>query len=207
MTGQCPPPGLSLRLCAPPPWSVLAHRAMIEAGGTKLIVVDTETAHLQPYRGSTTEVAWLDLGRGIGGSFVPPHRLDGADRESLTISRYWDRIAAQRRDGEQVAAFHAMLAGGRRSVLVGSNPAFDAAHLNMLFAWHGLSASPWSHRLVDVAAASYWLSPAVAVDAPCGLADACTRMGITTVGHHDAWEDVVMTARLWHTLEARRAAA
>lgn len=197
--------GLDIAVTAPPAWSVPAHRAALTAAGRRLVVVDTETTHLQAFPGSVTEIAWYELGTGIGGSFIPPHTLAGASAQALDVSRYYERIAGKAHDDAQVDAFHAMLAAGTRAVIVGSNPNFDRAQLNALFAWRGLPTDPWHRRLIDPAAAAYWLFGDSPIGVPTGLAAAAELCNVDAEGHHDALVDVLITAQVWHACETRRA--
>lgn len=174
---------------------------------SRLIVLDTETTGFRPEDGAQiTEICWYSLNSGNGGTFLPPHTLDGADEAALAISRYSERIAGKPQDdGTQVRALHAFLGGdGTRTFLVGSNPAFDANHLNALFLKHGLPPSPWNHRLIDPCAASYWQNPDADLGSPTGLKEATAASRIRLEGHHAAKADVVATAEVWHTLENRR---
>ena len=193
--------GLDLRIDTPPEWSVQTHR---EALTNHLVVVDTETTSLRAYPGSVTEIAWYDLRDGVGGSFIPPHTLDGADPKALEISRYHERIAGRPVDADQTRAFHRMLRSDGQAIIVGSNPNFDLAQLKELFTWARMAPEPWQRRVFDPAAAAYWLYPERELGRPTGLAAACELAGISSDGHHDAFVDVVMTAKLWHALEALR---
>lgn len=174
---------------------------------TRLIVVDVETTGFRPEDGAqTTEIAWYSLNSGQGGSFIPEHTLEGADPDALRISRYDERLAGQPQDdGKQVRALHAFLGGdGRKTHVVGSNPGFDATHLNALFVKHGLTPNPWAHRMIDPAAAAYWMNPDAELGAPTGLKEASAHTGVPLEGHHAARVDVDATAGIWHALEAHR---
>lgn len=192
--------GLTLRLTSPPAWSTKAERDALAEAKVRMIVVDVETTALHPHAGSVTEIAWLDLNDGVGGCFLPPHNLDHADEKALEVSRYRERIAGQPTDQHQVARFHELLAG---AIIVGSNPQFDKNHLNQLFEWQGLPIDPWRYRMADVGAAAYWLSGRSIGDMT-GLASAAAITGVENPAHHDAWNDVWVTAQVWHTLEQRR---
>ncbi len=174
---------------------------------TRLIVIDTETTGFRPEEGAqVTEICWYSLNSGYGGTFIPPHTLEGADEKSLEISRYHERLAGKPQDdGKQVAALHAFLGGdGARVHIVGSNPAFDALHLGELFKKHGLSPTPWNHRLIDPCAASYWQDPDAPFGTPTGLKESAAASDVDIEGHHAARVDVAATVGVYHHLEARR---
>lgn len=201
--------GLALRDTTPPDWLRPEFRQQVKDAGVRLIVVDVETTSLTSYEGSVTEVAWLDVADGVGGAFIPPHDLSNADPVSLEISRYEERLAGQPTDAAQVARLHALLSGesdgsGIQATIVGSNPSFDKEHLNALFRMHGLSEDPWNRRQVDVGAAAYWYSERP-VGKIQGLGVAADEFGVDRSGHHDAYMDVVMTAKVLDAMEEQRA--
>ncbi len=196
--------GLTLRDSAPPDWSVGAHRHALNSAGVRMVSIDVETTSLTPEDGSVTEVGWFDINDGIGGAFVPPHDPSKLDDKAREVSRYDDRIAGQPTDAEQVRHLHRILGGdGSRVVIVGSNPKFDVAHLNILFESHGLSPDPWSRRHVDVGAAAYWLTERP-IGSTTGLAAAAQEFGIDNDQHHDAYNDAVVAAQVWHSMETKR---
>lgn len=173
----------------------------------RLVVVDTETTGFNPADGAqVTEIGWVCLNTGASGAFVPAHTLNGASEQALNIQQYHTRLAGlPQDDGTAVVALHAFLGGDRtRTHLVGSNPAFDALHLNALFTRHGLSPDPWHHRLIDAAAATYWLDPTQHTGHPTGLDSACTYAGIANPGAHSALADAYATAWVWLALEYQR---
>lgn len=178
----------------------------LSALDVRLVVVDTETTGLNPEDGAQiTEIAYYCLNTGLGGVFVPAHTLDGADSFALEISRYEDRLAWQPQDdGTKVRALHAFLGGdGVKTHIVGSNPAFDCKHLNVLFAKYDLPIDPWNHRKIDPCAAAYWVSD-VPVGRFTGLAESAKITGVPLFDHHSAWADVEATAGVFHALEAAR---
>jgi DNA polymerase III epsilon subunit-like protein len=87
------------------------------------------------------------------------HLAQSADEKALEIGRYWDRMVVPSdyqyaqidRDGRPVAMDRKTLARDLTrlldgAVLVGSNPAFDAAFLRYF-----LDATPWHYRTIDIA--------------------------------------------------------
>lgn len=171
------------------------------------MVVDVETTGLRVEDGAqVTEIAHYDIASGVLGSFIPAHTLERADAFALEVSRYEERIAGRSQDdGTLVRELHQYLGGdGVRTHLVGSNPGFDAGHLNALFAKYDLAASPWHHRLIDPCAAAYWLHPEAGLGASTGLKEAAALTGVPLDGHHAATVDVQATAGVWYALEADR---
>lgn len=188
-----------------PEWSIEEHREALNAAGIRLVVVDVETVSLDVRDGGVTEIGWYDINDAVGGSFVPPHSIEGADPKALEISRYHERIAHQTPAREQVAELHRILGGDGSNVnIVGSYPEFDRKHLNQLFAEHGLSPDPWGRRSVDVGAMFYWVSQRP-IGSKQGLAAAAEEFGINNDDHHDAYSDAKVAAQVWHAMESRRA--
>ncbi len=169
----------------------------------RLVSVDVETTGVAVRPGSVTEIGWFDLGAGMGGQFIPPHNLNGADPKALEISRYAERIAGQDTDLEQVIALHRLLGGdGKKTVIVGSNPSFDQQHLAELFASRGLLAEPWQRRAIDVAQGAFWAGIGDAANVP-GLAAACKHFGIDNTNHHAALDDALVAAQVFLRLQEK----
>ena len=202
--------GLSLTVEEPPEWLPEEYRLWLQNSGLRLVVVDVETTRLPAYPGSTTEIGWFDLNDGVGGRFVPPHTLDGADPESLAISRYWERLKDEPQDRDQVSALYRILGGdGQKVVIVGANPEFDKKHLAFLFYYVGVTDTPtdgpWHYRHLDVSSGAYWLNPTRPPGRTMGLADTVAFCGVNYRNHHSAMGDVLMTAETFVALENRRA--
>ena len=173
----------------------------------RIVSVDLETTGFDPATGAqVTEVSWYCLNTGDGGTFIPQHTLEGADPVSLEISRYDERIKGQPMDDTgQVGALRSLLGGdGTKTYLVGSNPGFDALHLNALCAKEGVGAPKFNHRKIDSAQGAYWQDPDAPFGVPTGLKEASAMTGVELDGHHDAWVDTTAAARLWHVLEKTR---
>lgn len=149
----------------------------------KIAFVDTETTGLDPRRHEVWEIAVILLGAdGTETEHLwqirpaEGHMRFIADPAALRINRYHERIAVPGNaeaadmlddigDGhtpvplrmtEVAEQIHLLL---KDAVMVGSNPAFDAAFLHHLL---GLGQPPWHYRTVDVAtlAAGYRLGQA-----------------------------------------------
>ncbi|MEV4784076.1 hypothetical protein AB0K53_01230 [Streptomyces tuirus] len=132
---------------------------------TPLAFIDCETTGLNPDEHSMWELAIIHRANGTDTEHLWQIRLaewelDRADPKALEINRYHDRAALP--DEYQVGdmthscglphpikrdelrdQLRELLAG---AVLVGSNPAFDAAFLRIF-----LDAAPWHYRTVDIA--------------------------------------------------------
>lgn len=176
------------------------------AADFRIVSLDIETTHLSPQVGQITEISWYNLNTGEGGTFIPAHTLDGADPVSLEISKYDERLAGkQHDDGSQFVALQELLGGdGTKTYLMGSNPKFDAGHLEAMAARLGMEQPQFNHRTIDSAQAAYWLNPKAEFGKPTGLKEATTLAGLDLDNHHEAWEDTVAAARLWHVWEKTR---
>lgn len=166
-----------------------------------LVVADCETSGLRDID-VCVEVAWHDLDTDQRGRFVPVHDvmwvLACGEPEALNINGYRDRLAGAEQDarGEGAAALRAALDGNS---LAGSNPAFDARHLERV-----LGAAPWHHRLVDLAsyaAGRLGLNPR----ATPGLAAVCDALDVPPPDH-TATRDVTATVACFRALQAMPAA-
>lgn len=163
-----------------------------------LVVVDLETTGLSPERHMIVEVAWWNLATDKHGRFVPPHDVSHAlafgDLPALEMNGYRERLAdAPQYDGYE--ELYAELAG---NTFAGSNPAFDTAFLRRV-----TFATPWHHRLADLAAyaaGAFALSPG---EMP-GLADVCERLGVHNPTAHTAEADVRATGQCFRQLLRNR---
>ncbi|NYV73663.1 hypothetical protein [Streptomyces sp. UH6] len=132
---------------------------------SSLAFIDTETFGLNAAKHALWEVAVIRRENGIDTEHlwqIKPSQweLEEADPKALDINRYHDRAALP--DGYQAGDMtHAcglphpmkrdelrttlrdLLAG---AILIGSNPAFDAAFLHAF-----LDESPWHYRTIDIA--------------------------------------------------------
>lgn len=142
---------------------------------TALAFVDTETTHLDPRFGDVWEVAVIRREHGVETEYLWQVRPDlaTADPEALKIGRYEERFAVP--DGWDAVGLphehppwrltmpeflYDLQTALRGAVMVGSNPAFDAAHLTKLLQDHGRRI-PWHYRVVDIATlAAGWLAGA-----------------------------------------------
>lgn len=196
--------GLSLRCVDYPAWADQELVSQLHDSGTRMIVVDLETTRFSPKPGAITEVAWYDVRDGVGGSFIPPHTLEGATEEALAISRYEERIAGQPTDATQMKEFHRILGGGgERAIFVAAYPTFDMGHLNQAFKDAGLKQNPWHYYPYDLLTTGYGVTghkPGKVWNTAAYAAE----FGVSTEGHHDAWRDVMIEGELLHKIEARR---
>lgn len=157
------------------------HATTQEKRMPNLAFIDTETTGLDPRRHEVWEIAVIL--RDTDGNEsehlwqirpVEGHMRFIADSEALRINRYHERMAvpgnaeaADMLDSEGNAPaplrfldvaerLHLLL---KEAVLIGSNPAFDAAFLHKLL---GIGLPPWHYRTVDIAtlAAGYRLGQA-----------------------------------------------
>ncbi|MFE9812355.1 hypothetical protein [Streptomyces sp. NPDC005548] len=177
--------------------------------------VDTETTGLNPDVHDVWEIAIIK--RCPGGPDwehhwqIRPtelHLAQSADPKALEIGRYYQRMALPNGchyaqlppDGTPVPVTRTELLETvtyllKNSVMVGSNPAFDAAFLNRL-----LDASPWHYRTVDIAtlAAGYVQGLADATQYPDGTPTAqlpySSRGLSTAVGVEPPGPDTAHTA-------------
>lgn len=174
----------------------------------RLVSLDLETTGLNPLLHQATEVSWYCLNSGEGGTFIPPHTLENADPYALEVSKYHERLAGLAQDdGTQVEALNLLLGGdGVKTYLIGSNPGFDAGHIEGLYRRVGLPEARFNHRKPDVAQPAYWLNSEAPFGIPTGLKEASAAAGVSLENHHEAWEDTVTAARLWHTWERVRRA-
>ncbi|WP_225794728.1 3'-5' exonuclease [Streptomyces aculeolatus] len=132
---------------------------------TALAFVDTETTHLDPRFGDVWEVAVIRREHGVETEYLWQVRPDlaTADPEALKIGRYEERFAVP--DGWDAVGLphehppwrltmpeflYDLQTALRGAVMVGSNPAFDAAHLTKLLQDHGRRI-PWHYRVLDIA--------------------------------------------------------
>ncbi|MCK1813309.1 3'-5' exonuclease [Streptomyces sp. XM4011] len=177
--------------------------------------VDTETTGLGPAIHDVWEIAVIRRADGVDAEHLWQIRLDAqqlekADPEALRINRYHERVAAiDPRFGAadmthpcgmphlvhypgMVDALHAALAD---AVLVGSNPAFDAAFLKALLARAGATETPWHYRPVDVAtlAAGHLIGAgrSAEVTVPYSSRSLSRALGVEPPGHdaHTALAD------------------
>lgn len=135
-----------------------------------LCFIDTETTGLDARIHQPYEVCWWLEGMKEPTTDWLAHSLEFADRQALKIGRYWERGADRAQAGGVYRTIRpAVLAGCLRDVvLVGSNPAFDAAMLTRY-----IGASVWHHRMIDV---SNVAMVAFDTDRPEGLATVAERV-------------------------------
>lgn len=135
---------------------------------TTLCFIDTETTGLDPDRHQAYEVCWWREDEDTPNTAILPHSLVGADEKALEIGGYHRREVKpgrwHRDRWEAVGELASQLQG---VTLVGSNPSFDAAFLRKV-----LEATPWHHRLINVAEGGMWT---FGWDRPKGLADVATE--------------------------------
>jgi DNA polymerase III epsilon subunit-like protein len=194
--------GLTVTITAPD-WASADVQKAIRDQDVRLVSVDVETTGLTVTPGSVTEVGWFDIGAGVGGQFIPPHSIEGANPAALEVSRYHDRIAGSEMDAAQVAALHALLGGdGVKTVIVGSNPTFDQRHLAQMFTSAGLTAEPWERRAIDIGQGAFWAGIGGLHSVP-GLATACEHFGVDNSNHHAALDDAIAAAQVFQALFAR----
>lgn len=187
-----------------PAWFSKDLASHARARNVRIVSVDVETTSVSPHAGSVTEVGYFDLTAGTGGVFIPPHRLDHADPAALEISRYAGRIAGRPQRVDLINPLHQLLGGdGVPTTIVGSNPAFDMAHLELMFQSFGL-APKWKRRPICVAQGAYWLGIGDFGNEP-GLAEAARSVGVDSTGHHDAGVDALMAAAVFTRLWIERA--
>jgi DNA polymerase-3 subunit epsilon len=164
----------------------------------RVIVADTETTGLDKDTDQPLEVGWCELWGTASGLFVPPHTIEDADRESLELNGYWERIVHRPRDDaySATAELHEALTG---ATLAGSSPDFDAAMLRRLFREADLYPEPFHHRylpLESYAAGVLGLDP---LNLP-GLSDVCRLLGVVRSDRHTAWVDVMDAAQCFKRL-------
>lgn len=179
-----------------------------EPGRRHVIVVDTETTGFDPGHHTCIEIAWWDLTTGERGRFIPRHNvsevLAKADIQALRINRYIDRVADQPQDatGVETQRLADVLHG---NTLAGSNPAFDAGFLRVVF--HDYADSDliggipgWHHRMWDLApyAAGYF-----GLHNLPGLATVRDLLGIEATPDHSAEADVTVTGECFLELFRR----
>lgn len=123
-----------------------------------LAFVDTETTGLDPYLHEAWEIAVIfregDLDTEHTFRIKPD--INNATPKALEINRYHERTSApgwQWQDPQNATErLHGLIDG---TVLIGSNPSFDAAMLSRLFGMHHpnwrANPTPWHYRTIDVA--------------------------------------------------------
>ncbi|MYR30566.1 MULTISPECIES: exonuclease domain-containing protein [unclassified Streptomyces] len=122
----------------------------------KLAFIDTETTGLDPARHEAWEVAVIVRENDtpdVEHTFrIKPRRFADADPKALEINRYVERVDTPDwwwNDRQDAAlCIHTLL---HRAVMIGSNPAFDAAFLAALLGEFHAVRNPWHYRTVDVA--------------------------------------------------------
>lgn len=167
---------------------------------TTLCFIDTETTGLDARIHQPYEVCyWLE--DDDPRTLHLPHSLDFADGMALKVGAYFERGFSPFPDRGKTAAELAYALTG--VMLVGSNPAFDAAMLTRF-----VGAPVWHHRMIDVASAGMWVFD---WDRPKGLADvasACRDRGHDIPEpDHTAEGDVRTTRAVYEALRAIRGAA
>lgn len=189
--------------------------------GRQLIVVDVETTGLDPTRHSAVEVAWWNLTTDDRGRFIPPHNprtvLAEADIAALRVNRYIDRIPGQPQDYNNLSLteLHAQFldydeddvsdaaeCAVVQHTLAGSNPAFDAAFLAVLFGnleFLDDRPEPWHHRLWDLSA---YAAGVLGLDDLPGLSTVCELLDVPGPDH-TAEGDVTATGLCFRALQQR----
>ena len=119
-----------------------------------LVFVDTETTGLDPFMHDAWEYALIVRrdGQDIEHVFQIEPDLGNADPKALEINRYHQRTSAADwtwADPHLAATRMYHLLNG--TVLVGSNPSFDADMIRNLFARYYDVAKPWHYRTLDIA--------------------------------------------------------
>lgn len=159
----------------------------------EIVVVDVETNGLDPSRHQVVEVAWWNLTTDERGRFVPLHDpayvLRDADIRALQLNRYIDRIADAEQDHDYIELNRFHDAVDDRTI-AGSNPAFDAAFLRIMFqAANRLRSTPWHHRMWDLSA---YAAGVLGLTELPGLSTVCELLDIEP-GNHTAEDDVTAT--------------
>lgn len=182
----------------------------------QIIVVDTETTGLDSTRHIVVEVAWHNLTTGEHGEFIPVHHrgeaLAQAEIEALQINRYIDRLAdpeLQDTTWDEAARLQAQLHG---NVLAGSNPAFEARFLPVMFEQQYLHVNDgvemgtpsWHHRLLDLSAYAAGVLDLDPTELP-GLARVAELCGVEHRDPHTATGDRDATVACFRVLMAHRA--
>lgn len=168
-----------------------------------LIVVDIETTSLDTEKALVLEVAAINMTTGEELYFVPALPtgwMAKADPVSLAVNRYFERrLFDEELDEAPTHARYAklveMLQG---NTFGGSNPRFDAAILDRILDGYNY-ATPWHHRLADLAAytaGSIWLEP---TDLP-GLDRCCGLLDVENEAPHSALGDARATAKCFERL-------
>lgn len=126
---------------------------------TDLVFLDTETTGLDPSRHEVWELAYAvgEYGPLFGG--VVYHSLRNADPFALKLNGYHERTSLGRYSDVELSAREAL----KGNVLVGANPAFDAAFLRARW-----GVTPWHYRMLDVES---YAMPILGFDRPKGLKD------------------------------------
>lgn len=174
-----------------------------------LIVVDTETTGLDINKHVVLEIAAIDTVTGEEFHFVPyvtRASLSGADPIALATNRYYERKVFEQELTREDTLEHAhklieMLQG---NTLGGPNPTFDAAMLTKFFGTFVGSevATPWHHRLADLAAYAAGALGLAPADLP-GLHRVLEELDIINEDEHSALGDARATAAAFAALQDR----
>lgn len=164
-----------------------------------LVCVDVETSGVDPELHDVVEVGWYSLSTGVGGVFVPPHSLVGADPRALAVNRYWVRgldVEHLWDDGSALRQLHAALAN---NFVVGANPGFDWSFLRKLFLREGLTPLAFPPLDVPTYAAGVLGRK---IGERLGLTQLCRVLGVAP-GDHSAGDDVRACVECLLVLERR----
>lgn len=175
-----------------------------------LIIVDIETTSLDTDKALVLEVAAINMTTGEELHFVPALSsgwATRADPAALAVNRYFERRLfdeelAEEPTRDRYATLVEMLQG---NTFGGSNPRFDAAILERVLAGYNL-ATPWHHRLADVAAYVAGALGLPPTDLP-GLDRCCGLLSVINRDPHSALGDARATAECFRRVAPGLAAA
>lgn len=184
--------------------------------GLPLVFVDTETTMLEPTP-KPWEIALIKRAPGqLEDRFQIMLRdpdLSDASPDSLRVNRFYERhprwtgsaapadIAALHPSHDAAQAVETFTAG---TVLVGSNPDFDARALEWLLRQHGLRPR-WHHHTINLVTWTYaqLLARGEPVKIPTSSYDLSRRVHVdppTAEEAHTAMGDALWTVRWWESL-------
>jgi len=169
-----------------------------------LVVLDTECFGLKRHH-AACEIAYWALDTGERGRFVPPFDevdIRGADPHALAVNRFYERGLdkdPQDVDGSQLRKLHGLLTD---SVIVGSNPGFDAGKVNYAL----LRQFPQELGLItryELFDLRYFAANVLGLTGNLpGLLGLCELLGIEP-GKHTAESDVTAAGECFYALRQR----